>query len=245
MFIGASWWGYAWKEAARMALNLRARGWPSTIPARVMHVWEHCASHLFAMTCPGSKDAGTEAKAQADADAEAFYELFSRYQKPIADFLFRMTHDRDWAADLTQDTFLKAYAHMDDLRNITNVRAWLYRIAANTASNALRHQRRFAWVSLTEMRSGDSSGHEQGVILAANGDMATSVVERDALMTALQALPANARAAILLRATGGFAAHEIATMLNLTEANARKILYRAKEKLRKMLTAAAPAAEED
>jgi RNA polymerase sigma-70 factor (ECF subfamily) len=186
-----------------------------------------------------------DGKAQEAADAEAFYELFSRYQKPIADFLYRMTHDRDWAADLTQDTFLKAYAHMEDLRSITNVRAWLYRIAANTASNALRHQRRFAWVSLTEMRSGDSSsGHGQSVILAANGDMATSVVERDALVTALQALPANARAAILLRATGGFEAHEIAEMLNITEANARKILYRAKEKLRKILAANATGNDE-
>ena len=228
-----------------MALHLRVRSWQSTAHGRIADFWERCASYWLPMTRPTSKATDAESKAQAEADAETFYELFSRYQKPIADFLYRMTHDRDWAADLTQDTFLKAYAHMDDIRTITNVRAWLYRIAANTASNALRHQRRFAWVSLTEMRSGDSSGHDQGVILAANGDMATSVVERDALMTALQALPANARAAILLRATGGFEAHEIATMLNITEANARKILYRAKEKLRKMLTAAAPATEKE
>jgi len=227
-----------------MALHLTARAWgrPRT---SVATVWRDCTRWwLAAARHPGKAEEGAQPGAQEAADGDAFYELFSRYQKPIADFLFRMTHDRDWAADLTQDTFLKAYAHLEDLRTITNVRAWLYRIAANTASNALRHHRRFIWVSLTEMRPGDSSSSGHGVVLADGIDLATSVVERDALSAALQTLPANARAAILLRATGGFEAHEIALMLNLSEANVRKILYRAKEKLRKVL-AATPDAEGD
>lgn len=226
-----------------MAVNLKAltARWPPCL--RIADLWQHVARPLFMARQTQSSSEGDAAKPSAPptpsaADVDAFYELFSRYQKPIADFLYRMTHDRDWAADLTQDTFLKAYAHIDDLKSIANVRAWLYRIAANTASNALRHQRRFAWVSLTEMRTGDSSSSSgQSVVLAASGDLATSVVERDELVNALQSLPPTARAAILLRATGGFEAHEIAVMLNITEANARKILYRAKEKLRKALTA--------
>jgi RNA polymerase sigma-70 factor, ECF subfamily len=219
-----------------MALNLIAHvRWRPPPPGAA--TWRDCTRWLMAAARhPAKADATAQENAQAAADADAFYELFTRYQKPIADFLFRMTHDRDWAADLTQDTFLKAYAHLEDLHSITNVRAWLYRIAANTASNALRHQRRFVWVSLTEMRSGDSSSSGHGVVLADTEDLATSVVERDALSAALQTLPANARAAILLRATGGFEAHEIASMLNLSEANVRKILYRAKEKLRKILS---------
>lgn len=219
-----------------MALHLTARAWHGPRIA-ITAVWRDCTRWWMAAARhpAGKAGAASETSAQEAADIDAFYELFSRYQKPIADFLFRMTHDRDWAADLTQDTFLKAYAHVSELRTITNVRAWLYRIAANTASNALRHQRRFVWVSLTEMRSGDSSSSGNGVVLADTGDLATSVVERDALSTALQTLPPNARAAILLRATGGFEAHEIAGMLNLSEANVRKILYRAKEKLRKVL----------
>ncbi|MBA3826538.1 MAG: RNA polymerase sigma factor [Ktedonobacterales bacterium] len=228
-----------------MELYLTARAWqrPRTT---VTAVWRDCTRWWMSAARQPAKADGTAAQASAQeaADVDAFYELFSRYQKPIADFLFRMTHDRDWAADLTQDTFLKAYGHLEDLRTITNVRAWLYRIAANTASNALRHQRRFIWVSLTEMRSGDSSSAGHGVVLADVEDLATSVVERDALSAALQTLPANARAAILLRATGGFEAHEIASMLNLSEANVRKILYRAKEKLRKAL-ATTPDAEKD
>jgi RNA polymerase sigma-70 factor (ECF subfamily) len=225
-----------------MAVDLKAltARWPPRL--RIADLWQHIARPLFMarQTPPSSEDDGTPSvvpPTPSAAEVDAFYELFSRYQKPIADFLYRMTHDRDWAADLTQDTFLKAYAHIEDLKSIANVRAWLYRIAANTASNALRHQRRFAWVSLTEMRTGDSSSSSgQSVVLAASGDLATSVVERDELVNALQSLPPTARAAILLRATGGFEAHEIASMLNITEANARKILYRAKEKLRKALT---------
>lgn len=226
-----------------MALNLAARAWQRP-RATFVGAWRDCTRWWMSAARHPAKAEATAQSAQEAADVDAFYELFSRYQKPIADFLFRMTHDRDWAADLTQDTFLKAYAHLEDLRTITNVRAWLYRIAANTASNALRHHRRFVWVSLTEMHAGDSSSSGHGVVLADAGDLATSVVERDALSAALQTLPPNARAAILLRATGGFEAHEIASMLNLSEANTRKILYRAKEKLRKVL-AATPDAERD
>lgn len=182
------------------------------------------------------KDINGEETGQDAIAVQAFYELFARYQKPIADFLYRMTHDRDWAADLTQDTFLKAFAHINDLPTITNVRAWLYRIAANTASNSMRHQRRFTWVSLTELPPGDSAEMDGSVVLASQGDLATSVVERDALERALMTLAPTARAVLLLRATAGFETTEIATMLHLSEANVRKILYRAKEKLRQMLS---------
>src|SRR5579883_1834608 len=173
------------REAARMTVNLRVPAWRG-------HAWDRWWQWLrpwLAMSRQDDQAAETTPKTPTAAEIDAFYEIFSRYQKPIADFLYRMTHDRDWAADLTQDTFLKAYAHIEDLKGIANVRAWLYRIAANTASNALRHQRRFAWVSLTEMRAGDSSSSSgQSVILAAHGDLATSVVERDELVNALQTL---------------------------------------------------------
>ena len=185
------------------------------------------------------------AVSQDELATQTFYELFARYQKPIADFLYRMTHDREMAADLTQDTFLKAFAHIDDLPSITNVRAWLYRIAANTASNALRHQRRFAWLSLADLPPGDSSEAEPGVVLAAQGDLATSVVERDELERAMLTLSATARAVLLLRATAGFETAEIATMLRLSEANVRKILYRAKEKMRQMLSSPTPELEKE
>ena len=183
-----------------------------------------------------SQDNGRTQAQTDEAKVQAFYELFSRYQKPIADFLYRMTHDRDWAADLTQDTFLKAFAHANDLPSNVNVRAWLYRIAANTAHNAIRHQRRFTWVSLSEMRPGDSSDPRPGVTLVASGDLATNVVERDTLLRALDVLSPIARTVILLRSTAGFDVTEIATMMGLTEVNTRKILYRAKEKLRQALT---------
>lgn len=201
-------------------------------------------SRWLRMTRPTPK-ALSGAVSADELAAQAFQELFSRYQKPIADFLYRMTRDREWAADLTQDTFMKAYAHLGELPTILNVRAWLYRIAANTARNALRRQRRFLWLSLADM---PATGEEDGataVVVAAPGDLAVSVVERDALERALQTLSPTARAVILLRATGGFDTAEIATMLRISEANARKVLYRAKEKLRVALTTGDAASGEE
>jgi RNA polymerase sigma-70 factor, ECF subfamily len=199
---------------------------------------------FFLATLRQSSDGITQSE-DDDIALQAFYEIFARYQKPIADFLYRMTHDYDWAADLTQDTFLKAYSHRADLPAIANVRAWLYRIASNTANNALRHKRRFIWVPLADLTPADSNEPSNAVIVAASGDIATSVVERDALMRALDTLTPTARGVLLLRATAGFDTSEIATMMSLTEANVRKILYRSKEKLRQILTQSSNGAGEE
>ncbi len=218
--------------ALSIAIKLQGRrrprpwAWPRPDPVHPL---------LFASQVPGGRLGDTTSISDAQA-VQAFQDLFARYQKPIADFLYRMTRDSELAADLTQDTFLKAYAHLSEIDSITNVRAWLYKIAANTARNALRRQHHFGWVSLADLQPAEA-GDIKGVVLTEQGDLATSVVERDVLQSALLKLTPTARAVMLLRATGGFEIGEIATMLHISEANARKILYRAKEKLRAILTA--------
>jgi len=52
-----------------------------------------------------------------------------------------MVSDRDRAADITQDTFIKAYRKLDSLTDDASARSWLYRIATNTAIDEMRRRR--------------------------------------------------------------------------------------------------------
>jgi RNA polymerase sigma-70 factor (ECF subfamily) len=169
-----------------------------------------------------------------------FERWFVQYQVPLLDYLYGMTRDRDWAADLVQDTFLHAYsAARRDSTAIEHPQAWLYRIATNTALSALRRKRRFSWLPLSVIEqeastSGSDLGRQPEIAEAHSQDVAVTVAERDAVWTVLVELPARWRAVLLLQTTGGFEVREIAALLGISEANSRKILFRAKERFRQI-----------
>jgi len=169
-----------------------------------------------------------------------FEHWFARYQVPLLEYLFGMTRDREWAADLLQDTFLRAYASgRSDPTAIEYPQAWLYRIATNTALSALRRRRVSRSLSLggadLETDTGTADPWRRlGVAEPHSQDVAVTVAERDAVWTVLAKLPARWRAVLLLQTTGGFEVREIASLLSISEANARKILFRAKERFRQI-----------
>src|SRR5260370_4962941 len=69
-----------------------------------------------------------------------FEEIFTRFQTPITNFVFRLVGNREQAYDLTQDVFVKAYRALSSGTTIqaAALSSWLYRIDSNTATYALR-----------------------------------------------------------------------------------------------------------
>lgn len=169
---------------------------------------------------------------------QQFEALFARYQLPLLDYLYGMTRDREWAADLVQETFLRAYASTADLATITYPQAWLYRIATNLALSALRRRKRFGWLRLSALEPESAPGDSDARLLSLRPrslpveDVAATVAERDAVWGVLAELPPRWRSVLLLHTTGGFSVAEVASALQLSEANVRKILFRAKERFR-------------
>jgi len=170
--------------------------------------------------------------------------LFARYHDPLLDYLFGMTHDRELAADLTQETFTRALVATQSLADVRYPQAWLYRIATNAALNVSRRQRRLRWLPLGRLegaspRSADSSDRwpTPGQAPAhLYDDFAVDVAERDAVWRALIELPPRWRSVLLMQTTAGFSVREIADALRLEEGNVRKILFRAKERFRALYT---------
>lgn len=70
-------------------------------------------------------------------DQQAFAELYNRYFDPVYDFVARMTRNRDEAADIAQDTFLKAMNALGGLQKGASFKSWIFTIARNTALNRL------------------------------------------------------------------------------------------------------------
>src|SRR4051794_30000479 len=73
----------------------------------------------------------------AESDA-ALEELFTRYQKRVALWCLRVSGDRDWAADLAQEVFLRAWRNLHSFRADAKFSTWLYTIARNHCFNAVQ-----------------------------------------------------------------------------------------------------------
>ena len=162
-------------------------------------------------------------RAQEAHPRPSFDQLFARYHGPIYRHILGLVGDPAQAEDLTQDTFLKAYKALPGAREGAVV-AWLYRIATNTARDALRHRRRLTWLPFGP---GDAER-----VPTCEGDPPTGLATREAVRQALAWLTPTQRACLLLRARDGLSIDEIARALGLSTGNVKMTLYRAKERFR-------------
>ncbi len=154
--------------------------------------------------------------AAAEAGTALVLDLFERYHKEIYAYLCGMVRNRAWAEDLAQETFLHALRARRQLPEVQNHRAWLYRVATNAALNALKRRRRFIWLP---WQAGGREGSAP--------DVAEQVGRQSALETALASLPPGFRASLLLYAQYALSPAEVAAALGMSEAAARKRIYRA------------------
>ena len=153
-------------------------------------------------------------------------ELFRLHQAEIYAYLTRMVRDPELAADLTQETFVKAYRAFDSLADAERARAWLYQIAGRTALDELRRRRLVRFVPWT----GESRGVAGSAEEAALRGRFSAEMER-----ALDRIPARQRQALLLAELHELTGVELAAALDVTHEAARALLTRARESLRQAL----------
>ena len=98
---------------------------------------------------------GANAVTTDPASARSFVErLYASHHAEIYAYLARMLRDDELAADLTQETFVKAFRAFDTLEDHNRARAWLYQIAGRTALDELRRRKIVRFVPWT----GESRG---------------------------------------------------------------------------------------
>lgn len=151
-----------------------------------------------------------------------FEQLVSDYGGEIYAYLFRMLGVPADAEDVLQEAFLKAFMAYDRLDADANFRAWLYKIAINTAKTSLRHQSRSLELEELEVSTGGPSVEAQ----------AEQRIWQQRVRLEVDRLPFKQRASLLLRNYQGLSYAVISEALEITPEAARANVYQALKKLK-------------
>ncbi len=177
-----------------------------------------------------------------DGSAAAFEELVLRYQQRLITVLEHLVGSRDWAEDLAQEVFLRVYRARKSYVAGAKFSTWLYTIANNIASNALRNRSRRREVSLELRGSGLSGAHPMERLLqASSGQMPARRLDkmemREMIHLALRSLNDRQRMAVLLSKFEEMSYADIADAMELSPQAIKSLLSRARMNLREVLDA--------
>ncbi len=162
-----------------------------------------------------------------DGDLEALGELYERYKTQVYRTALAVTHNERAAEDILQEAFLRVYTYAHRIDETVPLGPWLYRATVNLSySWASRGKRwlRFLqdalgrWISLAQW-------HPEAAVEERE--------RRQILQQAIDALPANHRAVIILHYLEGLSLKEIAYVMDVPEGTVKSRLHYARERLRR------------
>jgi RNA polymerase sigma-70 factor (ECF subfamily) len=162
-------------------------------------------------------------------DLRAFDLLVLKYQGRIAALVSRYVSDAGEVEDVTQEAFIKAYRALGKFRGDSAFYTWLYRIAANAAKNHLVAKGRRPGADATIE---DAEGFDEGGMLSESASPEALVMGgelAEVVESALNALPDELKAALMLREFDGLSYDDIADVLGCPVGTVRSRIFRARE----------------
>lgn len=171
-------------------------------------------------------------------DVAAFDRLIGKYRERVFGVIYNMTANREDAADLTQDAFIKAFQSINRFGGQSSFFTWLYRIAINSTLSHLRKHRLRSFFSLESI---DEDAPVSRELIAALTDKTGA--DRDAfvhelkekLNEAMQKLSTKHRTVVTLFEIDGLSHQEIADVMNCSVGTVRSRLHYAKQLLQSEL----------
>ena len=183
-----------------------------------------------------SQEISTEAL--RNGDRAEFAKMVDAYSAPIYRLGLHMLGNEQDAEDVLQNTFISALTHLPSFEGRSSVLTWLYRIAVNEALMILRRGKPEVSIDDTESSNENENIHPTQFVDwgALPEDELLSAEGKQALDHAIQNLPENLRMVFLLRDIQDLSIKDTADTLNLTEANVKVRLLRARLMLREQLS---------
>jgi len=167
------------------------------------------------------------ARCQA-GDVDAFAELYARHRSRIFSLAVRMAGSPETGEDLLQEIFLQAYRKIGGFKGDAAVGTWLYRLALNHCLDFVRSSR----ARMDKATAGiDATGSAPPLPAPRE-----SPAERIDLERAIRTLPAGCREVFVLHDVEGYEHKEIAAMLGIAEGTSKSQVFKARMKLRALLT---------
>lgn len=169
---------------------------------------------------------------------------FEEQALPFMDQLFgaamRMTRNPTDAADLVQETFVKAFQAFGQFQQGTNLKAWLYRIQTNTFINIYRKNQRNPYQGiideLEDWQLGGAESVTQSVSTRSAEAEAIDHLPDSAVKDALQSIPEDFRLAVYFADVEGFSYQEIADIMKTPVGTVMSRLHRGRRMLRELLS---------
>ncbi|MDH3500743.1 MAG: sigma-70 family RNA polymerase sigma factor [Acidimicrobiia bacterium] len=161
-------------------------------------------------------------KRYLEGDVAAFDELMAAHEDRVFGICLRMLRNRDSALDAVQETFLTVFRKADRYKAEAAFSTWLYRVAVNTCYDQLRRAKRRSADALPE-------GHDPADPQAADGYESAEV--RPEIEAALQAIPTEFRAAVVLVDLEGLALETASDMLGIPVGTVKSRVFRGRRQL--------------
>ena len=170
-------------------------------------------------------------------DKGAFDALVLKYQHKVVKLVMRYVRNPAEAEDIAQEAFIKAYRALPQFRGDSAFYTWLYRIAINTAKNAVVSRDRSPIDFDLDLQNSDESYDMQGRLKDSETPEALTLTEeiRSTVNSAIDALPEDLRTAIVLRELEGLSYEEIAATMDCPVGTVRSRIFRAREAIDRRL----------
>ncbi len=173
-----------------------------------------------------------------NGDFVAFDKIVGLYKERLYSVIYNMTFNHEDAADLTQDTFVKAFRSLSKFKRKSTFFTWLYRIGVNMTLTHLKKKRARKFFSFDQILNGEISNKE----IASLSSKETSSVRKtllnelhEKLNEALSKLSDKHRTIVVLFEIDGLSHKEIASIMKCTEGTVRSRLHYAKLQLQSLL----------
>ena len=180
------------------------------------------------MTIEGRSDEALVRQVR-EGDPDAFGVLVDRYKRGIANFIGAGVRSPSDIADLSQETFLRAYAHLGTFNpQLGKFSTWIYQIARNVVRTHLgKSQKRPAAQELPEDQTLENALPDHSPEADPAGGILRSEAERE-VREAMAELPERTRTVLALRYFDNLEYHAIASTMGLSLGNVKTLIHRGK-----------------
>lgn len=177
--------------------------------------------------------------AYLEGDEYAFEVLVSRYQNRLVNYLNRLIHDFDMAADLAQEAFIRVYRNANRYQAQYQFSTWLYRIATNLAIDEMRRRQRkgrFFFYNVMGWLQRDDGTYVLPDLRHSPEKTLDRTEKLERLQGAIDSLPEKYRLAFVLKEVQEFSYEETSGILGVSLGTVKSRVHRAKLLLRKKLS---------
>jgi RNA polymerase sigma-70 factor (ECF subfamily) len=169
-------------------------------------------------------------------DASSFGELLDRNRNLVVNYLSRMVANRAVAEDLAQDVFIRVYRSRQTYEPTAKFSTWLYRITTNVALNHFRDEKRTQNQISLDVQDAVQVRREAQDLAPLVEDRLVREVALRQIRTAIRALPAKQRAAVIMHKYNEMDYVQISRVLRCTPSAVKALMFRAYETLRLRLS---------